>query len=56
MRDSLFKYTVRSASGKIIGKAMNKEGARNIQRNSLGGKKSYVKSNKDSVNPFREEM
>jgi hypothetical protein len=49
------KYTVRSASGKIIGKAMTKEGAKYIQRNSFGGKNSYVKSDKAAVYPFREQ-
>ena len=51
----MFKYTVRSASGKIIGKAITKEGARDIQRNSFGGKNSYVKSDKDPVYPFKEQ-
>lgn len=51
----MFKYTVRSASGRIIGKAITKEGAKNVQRNSLGGKNSYVKSDKDVVYPFKEQ-
>jgi len=55
MRD-IFEYTVRSASGKIIGQAMTKEGAKNIQRNSFGGKNSYVKSSKDSIYPLKEQI
>lgn len=51
----MFKHTVRDASGKVIGKAMNKEGARNIQRNSLGGRNSYVKSDKDPIYPLKEQ-
>lgn len=51
----MFKYTVRSASGKIIGKAVTKEGARDIQRTSFGGGRSYIKSDKDPIYPLREQ-
>jgi hypothetical protein len=51
----MFKYTVRSASGKIIGKAITKEGAENIKKNAFGSKNCYIKSNKDPVYPLKEQ-
>lgn len=51
----MFKYTVRSASGKIIGKAITREGAENIKKNAFGSKNCYIKSNKDPVYPLKEQ-
>ena len=50
---SAFKYTVRDKNGKVVGMAVNNEGAKRIANKTP--RQTEIKTNRCSVNPFKEQ-